>query len=94
MFKVCLIAFKILNDLSPDYLKNVVCFKTPSIESNTRLLRSTLDFYQVEVPKKQNTYEYTMASHWNSLPINIRLINDIDVFKKHLKTHFFTLAFS
>ncbi len=31
---------------------------------------------------------------WNQLPIHLRCINDIDVFKTQLKTHFFKLAFN
>ena len=92
MFKLCLIAFKILNNLSPVYLQNVICFKIPVI--GTRLLRSSLDFYQVELPRQRDTNEYIMAEYWNALPINIRLLHDIDIFKRDLKTYFFTLAFS
>ena len=93
MFKLCLMAFKILNNLSPDYLKDVICAKLPNIDGSTRLLRSTLDFYKVEIPKHINTYEYTMATQWNNLPINIRSSNNVEIFKKALKTHYFTLAF-
>ncbi len=31
---------------------------------------------------------------WNKLPVHLRSINDIDCFKKQLKTHFFKLAYS
>jgi hypothetical protein len=30
---------------------------------------------------------------WNSLPDNVKAAPSIDVFKKRLKTHFFTKAF-
>ena len=85
--------FKILNNLSPDYLKDTVHVKLPNIDGSTRLLRSTLDFYKVELPKHNNTYEYTMAKHWNNLPINIRSCTNVEIFKKSLKTHYFNLAF-
>ena len=93
MFKLCLMAFKIFNNLSPDYLKDTVHVKLPNIDGSTRLLRSTLDFYKVELPKHNNTYEYTMAEHWNNLPINIRSCTNVEIFKKSLKTHYFNLAF-
>ena len=93
MFKLCLLAFKILNNISPDYLKDIICFKIPNFDSNYRLLRSTLDFYKVELPPQNNTLQYIMALHWNSLPINLRLHTNVEYFKKDLKTHYFTLAF-
>ena len=93
MFKVCLIAFKIINQLSPAYLQTTINLKLPDITSNTRLLRSTLDFYKVELPQHENTLEYTMAKHWNNLPISVRSHNNVNMFKKDLKTHYFSIAF-
>ena len=93
MFKVCLIAFKIINQLAPAYLQTTINLKLPDITSNTRLLRSTLDFYKVELPQHENTLEYTMAKHWNNLPISVRSHNNVNMFKKDLKTHYFSIAF-
>ena len=39
-----------------------------------------------------NKHGYTAA--WNALPENIRANHDRAVFRKQLKTHFFTLAFN
>ena len=94
MFKLCLLSFKILNGQSPDYLKNTIYIKQPDFDCNYRLLRSTLDFYKVDLPMQTNTLQYTMARHWNCLPINLRMHTNVEKFKKDLKTHYFTLAFS
>ena len=31
---------------------------------------------------------------WNGLPVNLRLTQSIDSFKRHLKTHLFSIAFN
>ena len=94
MFKVCLMVFKVLNDISPDYLQDAVTIDVPNIGNETRILRSTLDFYKVKFPSSKDSFEYVMAKHWNSLPINLRMHSNINTFKKDLKTYYFSMAFN
>ena len=90
-YKLCLTVFKILNGLSPDYLKDKI---TPVIPSDFSFLRSSLDLTKLELPKFDNTYKYSMAKNWNMLPITLRSCGNIENFKKQLKTHYFSIAYS
>ena len=62
--EVCLIAFKLLNGLSPANLQNILIYKLPNIENDTRILRSTatLDCYKVGLPKHEDTLKYKLES--------------------------------
>jgi len=86
--------FKVLNGISPDYLQDAVTIDIPDIGNETRILRSTLDFYKVKFPTSKDSFEYVMAKHWNSLPINLRMHSNINTFKKDSKTYYFSMAFN
>ena len=63
-----------------------------------RTLRSS-NVLLLKVPRFKNktlgarTFAYTTASLWNSLPLEIRAIDNIDSFKSSLKTHLFKVAY-
>ena len=63
-----------------------------------RALRSSNELL-LNVPRFKNktlgarTFACAAASLWNSLPLEIRAIENIDSFKSSLKTHLFKLAY-
>ena len=63
-------------------------------------LRLDNDFYILKVPEVPNfsrskgAFSYCGPKLWNELPYSIRCLTNIDDFKKALKTHFFSIAFS
>ena len=63
-----------------------------------RTLRSS-NALLLKVPRFKNktlgakTFAYAAASLWNSLPLEIHAIENIDSFKSSLKTHYFKLAY-
>ena len=63
-----------------------------------RTLRS-INALLLKVPRFKNktlgarTFAYAAASLWNSLPFEIRSVDNIDQFKSSLKTHLFKLAY-
>ena len=63
-----------------------------------RTLRSS-NVLLLKVPRFKNktlgarTFAYATASLWNSLPLEIRAIDNIDSFKSSLKTHLFKVAY-
>ena len=59
-YKICLTVFKILNGLSPDYLKDKV---TSVIPLDYSFLRSSLDLTKLQLPRHENTYKYAMAKN-------------------------------
>ena len=90
-YKMCLITFKILNGLAPDYLQDFVQLHIPKRTH----LRSSCDRYRLQVPLQySNTISYKMTMSWNALPYTLRAMNRLAVFKKYLKTYFYNLAFN
>ena len=95
-FKLSLLVFKCLNNLAPDYLKNLITLR----ESKRVSMRLDDDFYVLKVPKTPNfsrteaSFTYAGPRTWNELPYRIRSLTDLELFKKQLKTHYFELAFT
>ena len=91
-FKVLLLVFKCLNGLGPSYLSDLLLSYQPS-----RILRSS-GTGLLNVPRvRTKTHGEAAFSHygpqlWNSLPESIRTAETVDVFKRRLKTHLFSLA--
>lgn len=91
MFKSCVLVYKILNGMAPTYLQGIVEVQPPSF----RYLRSSDDWYKLSNPNGfMNCLQGAMVRNWNKLPLSVRGQGTIKLFKKHLKTHYFSLAFS
>ena len=90
MYKSCVMVYRILDGNAPSYLQNIVEVQPPS----HRYLRSSDDWLKLRVSGIINCLQSSLVKNWNSLPLNIRCADSIDVFKKHLKTHYFSIAFN
>ena len=90
IFKINLICFKILNNLAPDYLVDLIHVYEPA-----RYLRSSSDKWRLKIkPYNLKTYGFRAFSViapilWNDLPVDIRSIDDVNKFKSKLKTFLF-----
>ena len=88
-FKILLTTFKILNDLAPSYLSELLKYKT-----TPRCLRSESN-HELDVPRTRTTSygdrAFTVVAPilWNELPEDIRFETELPLFKKKLKTHLF-----
>ena len=57
------------------------------------------DFYLLKMPpppqfkRTEGAFSYSGPKTWNELPYSLRCINDIDIFKKCLKTYYFDIVF-
>ena len=93
-FKVCLLSYKIVYDIAPDYLKQLIEMDSFTSSWNTRS-KPAEDNLRMKLPKMCKTkaserrFSVYAPVAWNSLPLKIRSINNIDSFKKMLKTHLF-----
>ena len=92
-FKVLLLTFKALHGLAPVYLQDLI---TPYIP--TRQLRSS-GSNLLTVPPPGSSYQdraFATAGPrtWNSLPESLRKIDDVNLFKKALKTVLFAEYYS
>ena len=95
IFKINLICFKILNNLAPDYLVDLIHVYEPA-----RYLRSSSDKWRLVI-KPYNLKTYVLRAFpvitpilWNDLPLDIRTTDDVNKFKSKLKTFFFLREFT
>ena len=94
LFKVLLLVYKALNGMAPLYITELLSYRTCS-----RTLRST-DQKFLAVPKSRlKTYgdrAFSVAAPklWNELPLDLRSLDTINLFKKHLKTDLFKKAYN
>ena len=93
-FKICHLTFKAIRGCAPSYLREVVVVK-----ENRYRLRSSNQLLLC-MPKgitKKTLGDRAFATAgprlWNSLPEELRSTSDINEFKRHLKAHYFTIAF-
>jgi hypothetical protein len=93
-YKVLLLTYRVVYNIAPKYLADLLCFYTPS-----RSLCSEKDTLQLVVPK---TNKVTFGDRafckvapvlWNDLPFEIRSVTSLDTFKKLVKTHLFKQAY-
>ena len=89
MFKSCLIVYKILNNLSPGYLRHMAVQETRNRDN----LRSSIDFTMLKYPDTEKCLNYHLIKYWNNLPIDIRKSSTIEHFKTKLKTYYFRKAY-
>ena len=92
-FKIVLMVFKALHGLAPGYLHELlVGYEAP------RSLRSN-DHALLQVPRTKlksygdRAFAKTGPVLWNNLPLRLRLIDDLDLFKSSLKTHLYGVAY-
>lgn len=92
-FKMLLLVFKSLNGLAPSYLSDMLIEHQPGWclrSSNQRLLcipKSRL------ICRGDRAFAVAGPRLWNALPLCIRSVSSLFVFKSRLKTYLFDLAF-
>ena len=95
-YKLSLTIHKAIHN-SPDYLASLLHIHTSittlqTRSSNTFILNTTLHFYKLH---SSNIRSFALSApyHWNSLPKHLRINSSTPSFTRHLKTHYFSLAF-
>jgi len=95
-FKIALLVFKCINNLAPDYLKNLIYLR----DIKRRSSRLDDDFFLLKIPPKFNfsrseaAFSMCGPKIWNELPFDVRCLSSIDAFKSALKTFYFSKAFN
>ena len=93
-YKIALLCFKCLNNLAPMYLQNLLKIYVPR-----RSLRSSHDNYVLIKPAMkyksygERSFSFYGPFVWNSLPFELRKCDNINIFKKQLKTFLFKKAY-
>ena len=80
----CILMFKCLNDMSPNYLSSQ--FENVSHGYETRQ-SSHLKIKKCKTNMGQRSFVYCGANLWNNLPLNIRTLSSLENFKSHLLNH-------
>lgn len=94
-FKICLLAFRIINNQAPIYLKEKfeTFYPTTSINLRVGFGRDELMFKPLPTSTRKDTIFDKFTKEWNLLPFHIRTSNSVAIFKKKLKTFLFRDAF-
>lgn len=92
-FKILLLTFKIINNIAPSYLVELLSLYTPS-----RALRSTGQLPLVQPgawlkTRGDRAFATAAPKLWNNLPTTIRASESVQSFKSWLKTFLFNLVF-
>ena len=92
-YKICMLTFKCLHGKAPMYLAEMLTPYRP-----TRALRSQGQNRLLEKPGRLKTvgdrsFRTAAPKLWNGLPPALRMCDDLDAFKRDLKTHLFRIAF-
>ena len=87
-----------LNQRAPEYLSNLLTYRSEIRPS--RGLRSESNYRLLQVPRTKlktfgaRSFRVAGPALWNSIPDELRCINDPKVFKKSIKTFLFKKAFN
>lgn len=94
-YKILLLTYKAIHGLSPLYLSELIHPYIPA-----RTLRSS-NLSLLTIPDNINSihfghrsFYHASATLWNSVPLHIRQAESISIFKSHLKTHLFSIAYN
>ena len=94
-FKMLLFTFKAIHGIAPLYIQDLVQVKSQGAY-NLRSSRAVLldaPSIRTKVTLGDRAFQVAAPKLWNSLPSELRLINNIDIFKRRLKTYLFKVAF-
>ena len=93
-YKICMLTFKCLNNLAPEYITLLVdrYHPTRELRSSQANLLSVKRFKYKTLGER--SFAFSAPQLWNSLPLEIRMANTLQNFKRLLKTHLFTSHFN
>uniref|UniRef100_A0A3Q3FGZ3 Reverse transcriptase domain-containing protein n=1 Tax=Labrus bergylta TaxID=56723 RepID=A0A3Q3FGZ3_9LABR len=93
-FKILLLTFKAIHNLAPLYISELLHINIPTALSGLLLPFNSLHHPPACPPWGSRAFSRSAPHLWNSLPPQIRNIDTLSIFKSHLKTHLFKLAYS
>ena len=92
LFKITLLTNKTLHEKQPAYLHSMLAASLPShsLRSNKGI---SLLFLRVKTYMGARAFHSCAPSLWNNFQLSVCSAISVAIFKKHLKTHLFDLAF-
>ena len=93
-FKICVQVYKCLNGLAPEYLSSLLLKRRKKAMG----LRADNDELLLETPRTkyritERAFRVSGPRLWNKLPKDLRGVDNLQEFKRSLKTHLFKAAF-
>ena len=95
-FKLCVLMHLVHIGRAPAYLSDIVT-ATADLPSRGRLRSSNTFRYELPILKRkfgEIGFSYAGPKAWNDLPFALQELTDTYTFKRQLKTHLFTLAYT
>ena len=93
LYKQALITFNVLRHNNPSYLRDLLTIHNPS-----RNLRSPshhlLSVGYMRTVSASRCYKHSAATIWNALSHDVRDCVSVSVFKRRLKSHLFSIAYT
>ena len=92
-YKLIIYVYKAQHGKAPSYLQELITYKP---KRALRSENSMLSHPPNDVRTKsygERRFDKAAPTLWNSLPLSLRNVNSLDIFKRELKTHFFRIAF-
>ena len=93
-YKIALLSFKCINNMAPQYLQTLIQIYVPrrslrSSNDNSVLIKPAMKYKSYG----ERSFSFYAPFIWNSLPFELRNCDNINIFKKQLKTYFFKKAY-
>ena len=83
-YQFCLFMFKVINGLVPEYLKDLIIFRTPQIPTRYAL-NSPLYIPKPKTEYMKKSFQYHGSCLWNKLPLFVRNATSLQSFKSKCK---------
>ena len=81
VYKILVLTFKIVHDLSPKNLRDLLSYRC----QNT--LTFNLSYFHSNFGRQ--SFSYAAPRYWNALPVDLRFLDNLDTFKRNIKTYLF-----
>ena len=92
-FKILLLTYRALNDLAPEYIKELVhCYRPAKDLRSGKLLQLAVPTTRLKT-FGDRCFEAAAPKEWNKLPMYIKLSPSITSFKSNVKTYLFKLRY-
>jgi hypothetical protein len=93
IFKILLFVFKCIHGIAPVYLQDMIKFVSSARYGLRSVANRKLVVPRCKTKFGERSFRIAGPSHWNNLPADIREINNLEAFKKRIKTYLFTSAY-
>ena len=93
-YKILLLTFKAIHNQTPAYISDLLqpYIPTRTLRSSTKKLLTSTTYKTITYGGR--AFSYAAPKLWNVLPLDIRESPNLETFKRKLKTHLFSKAYS